>query len=125
MGTPYYAYRNPVFQPAMRIVQNITNAFPAVVTTTFNHLYNTGAVLRLDIPLGFGMDQPNQQTGTIVVTGPTTFSISIDTRLYQPFLPFASWPARATSYPQCVCIGEDNDFLDSAVQNVLPYQSTP
>jgi hypothetical protein len=119
MGNPYYAYPNPIFQPAMRIIQNITNAPLAVVTTTFPHLYITGTIVRLDIPQIFGMNQANQLTGTINVTGPDTFLIDIDTTIFEPFLNFALWPVRATSYPNVVAIGEDNDILTAAVQNTL------
>lgn len=118
---PYYANPNPVFQPSMRIVQDVTNANPAVVTTTFDHNYITGTVVRLDIPVGFGMQQANQKTGSIIVTGLTTFTIDIDTSLFESFLSFGSWPSRATSYPHVVAIGEDNSILNAAVQNVLTH----
>lgn len=121
MATPYYAYSNPAFQPAMRIAQAITQSLPAVVTTTFAHLYLSGTIVRLDIPNGFGMQQANQLTGAINVTGPTTFSIDIDTRLFDSFLLFANWPVRATSYPAVVPIGEVNLLLTAAVQNTLPH----
>lgn len=121
MATPYFAYTNPVFQPAMRILQAITIASIASVTTTFNHLYITGTIVRLDIPVGFGMQQANQLTGTINVTGATTFLIDIDTTFFDPLLSFSSWPINATSYPQVVPIGEDNSILTAAVQNTLPH----
>ena len=41
------AYPFPVFQPAMRVISSITNGFPAVVTTTFDHQYISGTVMRL------------------------------------------------------------------------------
>lgn len=121
MGNPYFAIENPTFQPAMRIMQDITNAFPAAVTTTFDHLYITGTIVRLDIPVGFGMYQANTLFGTITVTGSTTFDIDIDTTLFEPFLAIGNWPARAVSYPQIVAIGERNDILTAAVMNTLPH----
>lgn len=76
----------PIFQRAMRVISSITRAYPAVVTTTTNHQYITGMIVRLNIPKGFGMQQANQQQGEIVVLSDTTFSIDLDTTLMDPFL---------------------------------------
>lgn len=84
-GSACYANPNPIFQPAARLIDSITNANPAVVTTTFPHQYKTGTIVRLDIPPADGMQQANQLTGQIVVLSSTTFSISIDTTTFQPF----------------------------------------
>lgn len=113
----------PVYQPAMRIIESITNAFPAVVTTTFNHQYRTGTILRLVIPLGYGMAQANQLTGEIIVLTTTTFAISIDTTTFDPFTSPTVFPD-TFQYPQSVPVGENNDILTAATQNVLPYRAT-
>ncbi len=114
------AIQFPTFQPAMRIISAITNAAPASVTTTFAHQYITGTIIRLNIPLGFGMTQANKKFGPITVTGNTTFTIDIDTTTYDTF-------AAPTAYPlnyqlaTCTAIGEINEILTAAEQNVLPY----
>jgi len=77
---------NPVFQRAMRIISTITNANPAVVTTTFDHQYLTGLIVRLNIPRGYGMTQANRLYGPIVVTGATTFTVDIDTTNFDTFI---------------------------------------
>jgi len=118
LATPF-----PVYQPAMRIIASISNAFPAVVTTTFNHQYKTGTIVRLNIPLGYGMYQANQLTGEIAVTGATTFAIAIDTTLFDPFTTPSTFP-ETFQHAQCVPIGENNDTLKAAVFNVLPYSAT-
>lgn len=110
----------PTFQPAMRVVSSITNAFPALVTTTFKHQYGTGMIVRLDIPQGYGMMQANQLYGPIVVTGDTTFTIDIDTTQMDPFAAPMSYPASYQS-AQCVSFAEVNSALAFAVNNVLPY----
>lgn len=76
----------PTFQRAMRVISSITNANPAVITTTTNHQYITGMIVRLNIPKGFGMQQANQLYAPITVTGNTTFSIDIDTTQMDKFL---------------------------------------
>jgi len=79
------AIQHPQFQPAMRIVTAITNGFPCVVTTSFEHNYLSGLVVRLDIPNEYGMVQANQLFGPITYLTPTTFSMPIDTTFFTPF----------------------------------------
>jgi hypothetical protein len=113
------ATQYPVYKPAMRIISNITNDFPAQVTTTFNHNYITGLVVRLLVPTGYGMVQVNQLSGSITVTGDTTFTIDIDTRYFSPYTTPAS--PDDYQYPQTIPFGEVNSSLLSSTINVLPY----
>lgn len=115
-----YAYPKPVFQPAMRIVTAITNSFPAQVTTSFNHNFITGTVVRFYVPLDVGMQQIQGLTGAIFVTGLTTFNVDIDTTLFDTFTIPSPAPATYTC-AQVIPIGEVNSILTAAVQNVLPY----
>lgn len=119
-----YAVRKPIFQPAMRLITAITNGNPAVVTTSFDNQYKTGTIIRLDIPVACGMQQANQQTGTIIVLSSTTFSISIDTTNYDPFVLPVSTNPHIDVGAQAIPIGEDSAMLLAAVQNVLPYRAT-
>lgn len=111
---PILAQQDPFYQPSMRIISNITNSNPAVITTTFAHDYIDGLVMRLDIPLEYGMQQANRQKGEIIVLSPTTFSITIDTTYYDPFVNHPTGP----QYAQVVNVGELNSQLTGAVQNV-------
>lgn len=119
MNPQYFAFKNPIIQPAMRLISAITNANPAVVTTTFNHLYITGTIVRLDIPFACGMQQANQLTGAINVLSPTTFSISIDTTLFDIFSIPNNVSYLVNTAAQVVPVGELNSQLTAAVQNVL------
>ena len=115
LGTQY-----PTFQPAMRIISKITNANPAEVTTTFDHQYLTGTIVRLHIPPGYGIVQANGLYAPIIVTGNTTFTIDIDTTFFDPYTTPTSYPDDM-QYPQVTAIGEVNSMLTAAEQNVLPY----
>lgn len=114
-----YAFPKPVFGPAMRLIASITNAPNCVVTTTFAHGYVTGTIVRLDIPPACGMQQINQQTTPIIVTGDTTFATTIDSSLFDPFLIPMGLPAWVNICPQVVPIGEVNETLKAALQNIL------
>lgn len=107
----------PVFQPAMRIITNITNGFPAIVTTSFAHQYTTGLIIRLILPPGYGMQQVNQQSSNITVIDSLNFSINIDTTNYYTF----TIPGSPTQYAQAIPIGEVNSTVYIATKNVLPY----
>jgi hypothetical protein len=116
---PISAIVSPVFQPAMRIVTAITRSFPASVTTSFAHNYKSGLIVRIDIPPGYGMQQINQQVGTIVVTGTTTFDIDINTTYYDSLTTPTTYREMA-QLPQVVPVGEVNSQLNQATRNVLP-----
>lgn len=114
-----FADPNPIFQPAMRLIKTISNSNPAIVVTTFAHQYIDGTVVRLDIPPADGMQEANQFVGPILVTGPTTFTIPLNTTLFSPFaIPVAPSPHIDTC-AQVVPIGEVNETLKAALQNVL------
>lgn len=116
------ALQYPVFRPAMRQISAITNANPAVVTTTFAHNYLTGTIVRLDIAPQDGMAQANQLFGPINVLTTTTFAIAIDTTLFDQFV--VTTPPKYTP-SQSVPIGEINQILTAAVMNVLPFNMSP
>jgi hypothetical protein len=117
------AQQYPVFQRAMRIISDITNASPAIVTTTFNHQYETGMIVRLWIPDGYGMVQANRLYGSIIVTGDTTFTIDIDTTNFEAYTTPSTYPQNR-QYAQVVPIGEVTSLLTSATKNALPYSAT-
>lgn len=113
-----YAVADPRYQPAMRIITALTNANPASVTTSFDHDYLSGLIVRLHIPKGYGMLQAHQLVGTITVTGTTTFTIDIDTAQFDSFTTPSGDPWYINSYAQVVPVGEVNSSLLQATRNV-------
>lgn len=115
-----FAIQFPTYLPAMRIIANITNGKPAIVTTSFSNSYISGEIVRIVMPFvhgysTWGMQQINNQTGTIEVIDDTNFYIDIDTTVYEPFVSFTAGPQR----PCVVPIGEINSMLEAATKNVL------
>jgi len=133
MADPRYSgFPFPTFQPAYRCILTISQSNPVVITTTFDgttpgqHQYLTGLIVRLDIPLGWGMGHLNEVLGPITVTSPTQFTMNIDTTNFPPLVvPSLSTtttnPAFLYTAPQVTPVGEVNDQLISSTQNVLPY----
>lgn len=109
------AVPRPIFQPAMRAVTNITNAYPCEVTTSFAHDYFTGDIIRIVIPQGWGMQQINQQASAIVVTGNDTFEMNIDTTNYDVFE-----DPNNGQFAQAIPFAEVNSTVYGATENTLP-----
>ena len=115
-----FAIQFPTYLHAMRIITDISNANPAIVTTSFSNSYISGEIVRIVMPyehgyFTWGMQQINDQTGTIEVIDDTHFYIDIDTTLYEPFITIIGGKQR----PFVVPIGEVNPILTAATQNVL------
>lgn len=117
---PYYgAIIHPKFKPAVRDIAAITNGFPLEVTTTFDHSYLSGLIVRILVPSNFGMVLLNKAVGSILVTGPTTFTMNIDSSQFDPFVIPASQPGFNFTPAQVVPVGEDTDMLDQSFRNIL------
>src|SRR5689334_2605149 len=112
-----YAFPDPIFKPAMRLIQAISQSNPMVVTTTFANQYVTDTYVRLYVPVATGMPQANGLTGYIVVTSPTTFTLPIDSTNFEPFAIPLNPGAHDDICAQVIPVGEDNAILYAAVQN--------
>ena len=125
-NTPnYYAVQNPTFQRAMRNILSITQDSSALVTTTFdginpgNHQYGNGLIVRLYVPIGFGMVQANHLSGPITVVNDTQFTIPINTTDFDAFVLPAFQPGAYGTPAQVVPVGEINSILTQATENIL------
>ena len=115
------AIQYPMFQPAMRELIAITQSNPAVFTTSFNHNYLTGLVVRIDLPLTAGMAQMQGQNGQIMVINQTQFTLPVDSTNFDAFIydPFA------LQFPLVVPFAENTFQLYQAMRNVLPNNILP
>lgn len=106
------------FVPNRQQVSAITNANPAVVTTTQNHGYLTGLFVRFYFPVNFGMNQLNGNVYEIAVLSPTTFALNVDSTNFDVFSNTST-----TQVPEVIPVGEEADSLKQAVknnQNIIP-----
>lgn len=72
------------FVPVHCLIDNVTNAYNASVTTSTDHGYETGQVVRVIVPPAYGMNVYEQTK--IIVTGTDTFITEIDTTAQLPFV---------------------------------------
>ncbi len=110
------------FFPKQRIVTNITQANPAVVTTSVPHLYQPGLSVRIVIPYPKSMPQINGFLGFITILSPTTFSMPIDSTNFTAFALDVNQPPTMTpkQNAQSVPVSELNKTLVNAVDNKGP-----
>lgn len=113
-----YANPDPQMQPAMRIISSITMANPTTVTTTFDHDYISGTIVRFYIPKCVGMKQINHKKGIVTVTGTDTFTVDIDTTNFDAFsIPVApSWNENTCAL--VVPVGQISSQLTAATVDV-------
>jgi len=114
-----FSNSSPVFKPAMRVISAMTNDNPMQVTTTIDHGYSSGIIVRILIPLANGMFQANGSTGEITVTGATTFTLPIDSSAFDVFAVPALPDPHDFTCAQVVPIGENNGMLSEATRNVI------
>lgn len=109
----------PTYAPYVNVIASITQAKTPTVITTFDHGYPDGTVVRFQIPPALGMQQLTGQTSPILVTGTTTFTINIDTTLFDPFAIPGSPNIHVDICGLIVPIGSRNDTLAPAEHNAL------
>jgi len=76
----------PDFVPKLRLVTNVTNAVIPTVTTSANHGYSADEIVFMYVPNTYGMTIEYKEVKILSVTGLTTFTINLDTTLYDPFV---------------------------------------
>lgn len=113
--------QNPSFQPAMREIIAITNSYPMVITTSFDHNYYDGLIVRLLIPFNFGMVQANELFGPVTRIDGTQFSLPIDSQSFDPFI----IPVDALQIAQVIPIGEESLIIWQATRDVTPNTVLP
>lgn len=103
--------------PQSRIITNITQANPGVVTTSQPHGYHNGLYVRIDMqpkPSLFGMTQVSNQVYLITVVDSTSFSLNSDTSNFDSFIALTDPQA-----PQAIPVGEVATTLVNAEKNTL------
>ena len=92
------------FQPQLRFPSVITKALNAVVTTTNDHKYVVGQTVKFLIPTS--MIQLNEKIAIIQSVTSDTFTINIDTRVFNDFVASSASDA---DFSQILPIGDLNN----------------
>lgn len=120
----YVLEQTPKYNPSKKLIASITRATDALVTTTTEHEFNTGLVVRLYVPEACGMFQIDRMVAQITVVDSYSFNIGIDTTQFDaffipPFLPTAGGvPEHYNVLAEVLPIGEGNEYMDSYLVNI-------
>lgn len=114
------AIPNPVYQPAMRVITNITQANPCVITTSFAHDYLSTDIVTLYISRAFGMHELNEAIGQITIIDTTSFYFPADTTILGPFT-----DPNNGQFAQVVPSAENVNTVYGASVNTLPSLIRP
>lgn len=100
------------WSPVLREISNISNSNPAVVTTTEDHGYTDGLIVRLYIT-GTPMNVSIQDVFPITILSSTSFSIPFDTTNSPAFVAPAtnSVSAITNANPMVITVGVHNFFV--------------
>jgi hypothetical protein len=128
-----------MFTPTQLTITNITQAYPAVVTTSTNHNLTTGQIVRTIVPVNYGMVELNKKLLSITILTANTFSLqytqvpptkNVDSRAFTAFttpsnpgmtaqiLPVGSGPTPLTGPIPLVRNYACDDFLGDSTANI-------
>lgn len=106
---------DPIYYPRRRYIANITQAASAVVTTTVDHGFTVGQLVRFHVPAECDMTQIDELVGTVTATTANTITVDIDSSGFSAFA-FALPAEVPYTPPQVVPVGEDTaEALDNSV----------
>lgn len=105
------SFGGPFFYPSLRRIVNITQANPAVVTTSVDSTYIPGQLIRLDVPTVFGMTQANGLLVTVLSVTGGNITVALDTTGFSPFV-FPLVAAYPFTPAQTIPVGEDTSGFD-------------
>lgn len=109
--------------PSVRRIVNITQAFPAVVTTSVDSNYIPGQLIRLNVPAAFGMTQADGLLVTVLSVTGGLVTINLDTTGFSAFV-FPLVAAYPFSPAETIPVGQDTsglfdpNLLNDATTNV-------
>jgi hypothetical protein len=110
--TPGSVLQGPIFsdfEPQINLIQSVTNAENAIVTTITPHGYQDGIYVRVIVPVTYGMNIYEETQ--ILVTSSTSFSTSINTLNLDPFVAPTLYPPVGFTPAQTIPMGGTTDNI--------------
>ncbi len=89
---PSYGQLQVTNNLVVRQIESVTQAYPAVLTTTVDHGYVAGMMVTFLIPPSFGMVQLNNLTLQVLSVTANTLSLNVDTTSFAPFVAYDPSP---------------------------------
>lgn len=125
---PTPAYTNPPiepqnFKPSRFVISAISLGQQTTITTSVNHNYVIGQLVRILIPPTYGTIQLNEQSGYVSsIPAANEVVVQIDSSKYSSFI---ASPTFGTTKPEILAIGDVNTGLISSTGRSLPTTAIP
>ena len=120
---PNYYLPGVIAIPSALLITAITQASPMVITFTVPsgsaNTYLIGQLVRLTVPITWGMYQANGLTGKIISVGMSTMSLNIDSSLFDTFV----YNPNSVDTPASLAPAGSQNLPFSNSTNQLPFQS--
>lgn len=112
-----------IFIPSSLTITAITQSFPMVITVSVDPIteantYIAGMLIRLNIPITYGMSQANRLTPEILAVNGNNISVAIDSTNFDPF----SIPSPATEGPATIAPSGSRNLQYSNQTNKIAFQ---
>ncbi len=123
---PIPAYSNvPIepqfYSPSRFEIEDIVKGRTTIVTTTEDHNYVIGQLVRITIPAAYGMYQINENQGIVIaIPADDEVEIQIDSSTYDSFI-----AASDPNVPQILAIGDYNYGIISTNGRVVGSTNIP
>lgn len=123
---PVPPYSNPpinpqYFQPSVFFISNVSLGVTTTVTTSVNHNYVIGQLVRLLIPIGYGCRLLNGQSGNVIaIPAANQVVISINSQGSDPFV-----DAGLSNKPRIIAVGDINQGIISSTGRSIPTTNIP
>jgi hypothetical protein len=101
----YNAAHYDMFNPASRVICNITQANPAVVTTLVDHNYAIGDVIKMSVPTACAMTEMDGLNVTITAVTANTFTTATDASGFTAFTYPLAAVGGESQYAQALPLG--------------------
>ncbi len=124
---PIPAYANvPInaqyYQPSQFFISAISLGPTTIITTTVNHNYVLGQLVRLIIPFGFGCIQLNEQLGNVIaIPAANQVTLNINSAGVTPFNNNALFNTKA----QILAVGDNNSGIISLTGRAIATTNIP
>jgi len=110
--------------PSSIVITAITQAFPMVITVSVNALteantYIQGQLVKLNIPITYGMFQANGLEGQVLSVVGNNITVDIDARYFDTF----SVPGSGTLQPAMISPSGSRNLEFSNATNLIGFQS--
>lgn len=108
----------PSYIPLQVEISNITRAVFASVTTTSEHYYVVGQLVRFHVPKPYGMTELDEMLAYVIeVPSTTSFTVVTDTRNFTAFISSPTYPGNMAA--QVVPVGDANNTSRTTNSNGL------